>query len=87
MPLFAIAFPAFDPIVFSIGPFAIRWYALAYIGGILGAWWLARLIAGNQKLWGGHSPIRASDVDDVITWCALGIVLGGRLGYVLFYGT
>jgi phosphatidylglycerol:prolipoprotein diacylglycerol transferase len=86
MPLFAIPFPAFDPIVFSVGPFAVRWYALAYIGGILGAWWLARRIARNQGLWGGQSPITPTDVDDVITWCALGIVLGGRLGYVLFYG-
>ncbi len=86
MPLLAIPFPAFDPIVFSVGPFAIRWYALAYIGGILGAWWLARWLAGNQKLWGGASPMKPTDVDDVITWCALGIVLGGRLGYVLFYG-
>ena len=86
MPLLAIPFPAFDPIVFSVGPFAVRWYALAYIGGILGAWWLARSLAGNQKLWGGASPMKPADVDDVITWCALGIVLGGRLGYVLFYG-
>jgi phosphatidylglycerol:prolipoprotein diacylglycerol transferase len=86
MPLLAIPFPAFDPVVFSVGPFAVRWYALAYIAGILGAWWLARRIAQNQKLWGGHSPITAPNVDDVITWCALGIVLGGRLGYVLFYG-
>jgi len=86
MPLLAIPFPAFDPIAVSIGPFAVHWYALAYIFGILGAWWLARVIAENQKLWGGHSPMKAADVDDVITWCALGIVLGGRLGYVLFYG-
>lgn len=86
MPLFAIPFPAFDPIVFSIGPFSIRWYALAYVGGILLAWWLARRIAANQTLWGGHSPITPANVDDVIAWCALGIVLGGRLGYVLFYG-
>ena len=86
MPLLAIPFPAFDPVVFAVGPFAIRWYALAYIGGIVAAWWLARRLAGNQKLWGGASPMKPVDVDDVITWCALGIVLGGRLGYVLFYG-
>jgi phosphatidylglycerol---prolipoprotein diacylglyceryl transferase len=86
MPLFVLPFPAFDPIAISIGPFAIRWYALAYVVGILLAWWLARRIAANQALWGGHSPISPIDVDDVIAWCALGIVLGGRLGYVLFYG-
>jgi phosphatidylglycerol---prolipoprotein diacylglyceryl transferase len=86
MLLFLLPFPAFDPIAVSIGPFAIRWYALAYVGGILLAWWLARRIAANQALWGGRSPIRPLDVDDVIAWCALGIVVGGRLGYVLFYG-
>jgi phosphatidylglycerol---prolipoprotein diacylglyceryl transferase len=86
MPLLALTFPAFDPIVFSIGPFAIRWYALAYVGGILLAWWLARRITANTALWGGRSPIKPDDVDEVIAWCALGIVVGGRLGYVLFYG-
>jgi phosphatidylglycerol:prolipoprotein diacylglycerol transferase len=86
MPFLVIPFPAFDPIAISVGPFAIRWYALAYVAGILLAWWLARRIAANQALWGGHSPISPTDVDDVIAWCALGIVLGGRLGYVLFYG-
>lgn len=86
MPLLAIPFPAFDPVIFSVGVFSVRWYALAYIAGILAAWWLARRIAENRALWGGHSPVCASDVDDVIAWCALGIVLGGRIGYVLFYG-
>jgi phosphatidylglycerol---prolipoprotein diacylglyceryl transferase len=86
MPLFALTFPAFDPVAISVGPFAIRWYALAYVAGILLAWWLARRIAANQALWGGRSPIAPADVDDVIAWCALGIVIGGRLGYVLFYG-
>jgi phosphatidylglycerol:prolipoprotein diacylglycerol transferase len=85
MPLFALPFPNIDPILISIGPFAVRWYALAYVGGILIAWWLARRIAASDSLWGGHSPIRPVDVDDVIVWCAIGIVLGGRLGYVLFY--
>lgn len=85
MPTLALPFPDFDPVLFSIGPFAIRWYALAYIGGILLGWWLARHIAANTAYWGGTSPIRPVDVDDVIVWCALGIVLGGRLGYVLFY--
>jgi phosphatidylglycerol:prolipoprotein diacylglycerol transferase len=86
MPFLALPFPAFDPIVFSIGPFSVRWYALAYVGGIVLAWWLARRIAANHALWGGHSPIKSDDVDEVITWCAVGIVVGGRLGYVLFYG-
>ena len=85
MPVLALPFPDIDPILISIGPFAIRWYALAYVGGILLAWWLARRIAATQAYWGGAAPIRPDDVDDVIVWCALGIVLGGRIGFVLFY--
>ena len=85
MPLFALPFPALDPIAISFGPIAIRWYALAYVGGIVLGWWLARRIAGNDAAWGGASPIKPADIDDVIVWIALGVVLGGRLGYVLFY--
>jgi phosphatidylglycerol:prolipoprotein diacylglycerol transferase len=85
MPVLVLPFPNFDPVLISIGPFAIRWYALAYVAGILAGWWLARRIAGTKELWSGRTPISAVDVDDVIVWCALGIVLGGRLGYVLFY--
>ncbi len=85
MPLFALPFPALDPIAISFGPIAIRWYALAYVGGIVLGWWLARRIAGNDSAWGGHSPIKPIDIDDAIVWIALGVVLGGRLGYVLFY--
>jgi phosphatidylglycerol---prolipoprotein diacylglyceryl transferase len=85
MPPLALPFPQIDPILFSIGPFAIRWYALAYVAGILFAWWVSRRIAANDAYWGGASPIKPVDVDDVIVWCAVGIVLGGRIGYVLFY--
>ena len=85
MPPLALPFPNFDPVLISIGPIAIRWYALAYVSGILLGWWLARRIAANDRLWGGRSPIKPVDVDDLIVWVALGIVLGGRLGYVMFY--
>ena len=85
MPLLAIPFPDIDPILISIGPFAIRWYALAYVSGILLAWWLARRVAANGSYWRAKPPMTPADIDDVIVWCALGIVLGGRLGYVLFY--
>ena len=50
----------------AFGPFAIRWYALAYVAGILAGWWLARTIAGQEELWGGRSPITPMDIDDVI---------------------
>jgi phosphatidylglycerol:prolipoprotein diacylglycerol transferase len=85
MPLFALPFPSIDPVLISFGPFAIRWYALAYVAGILAGWWLARTIAAKQELWGGRSPIKPLDIDDAIIWAAIGIVLGGRAGYVLFY--
>jgi phosphatidylglycerol:prolipoprotein diacylglycerol transferase len=85
MPPAALPFPDIDPILIEIGPFAIRWYALAYIAGILFVWWFARRIAANNALWDTRSPIKPVDIDDVIVWCAIGIVLGGRLGYVLFY--
>ena len=85
MPLFALPFPAFDPILVSIGPFAIRWYALAYIFGILLGWLYARAIIGNQRLWGGPAPLTTLDFDDFIVWVTVGIILGGRIGYVLFY--
>jgi phosphatidylglycerol:prolipoprotein diacylglycerol transferase len=79
-------FPDIDPIAFSIGPLAIHWYGLAYVVGILLGWCYARLIAANGKLWpGGTSPITKAQLDDFIVWVALGIVLGGRIGYILFY--
>jgi phosphatidylglycerol:prolipoprotein diacylglycerol transferase len=78
--LLAIPFPAIDPVLVEIGPFALRWYALAYIAGIVLGWIIAkRLVA--------LAPVAASkaQLDDFVTWATLGIILGGRLGYVLFY--
>ncbi len=78
--LFALPFPAIDPVLVEIGPFAIRWYALAYILGILLGWRLARHHLELPPQAG--TPAQA---DDFVTWATLGIILGGRLGYVLFY--
>ncbi|MEA2933661.1 MAG: phosphatidylglycerol---prolipoprotein diacylglyceryl transferase [Variibacter sp.] len=85
MPVLAIPFPNFDPVLVSIGPLAIRWYALAYILGILLGWLYARAIIRSQSLWGGEAPLTATDFDDFIVWVTLGVILGGRIGYVLFY--
>jgi phosphatidylglycerol---prolipoprotein diacylglyceryl transferase len=85
MPVLAIPFPAFNPIAVSIGPLAIRWYALAYIGGILLGWAYARAILKSERAWGGPAPISLADFDDFVLWITLGIILGGRIGYVLFY--
>jgi phosphatidylglycerol:prolipoprotein diacylglycerol transferase len=85
MPLFAIPFPAFDPVLVSIGPFAIRWYALAYIFGILLGWLYARALIKADRLWGGPAPLTVADFDDFVLWVTIGTIVGGRLGYVLFY--
>src|ERR1700742_4526416 len=85
MPFLAIPFPPSTPIGISIGPFAIRWYALDYICGIILGWIYARAMLKNEKLWGGPAPITLLQLDDFILWVTIGIILGGRTGYVLFY--
>jgi phosphatidylglycerol:prolipoprotein diacylglycerol transferase len=77
---FAIPFPMIDPVLVELGPFVIRWYALAYIGGIVLGWRLLRRLVAQAPL-----VANAQQADDFVTWATLGIVLGGRLGYVLFY--
>ena len=82
-----MVFPEFDPILFQIGPIAIRWYALAYVAGILLGWRYAATLARRDHLWApGRSPATPVQVDDLGLWVTLGVILGGRLGYVLFYG-
>jgi phosphatidylglycerol:prolipoprotein diacylglycerol transferase len=85
MPFLAITFPVFDPVAISLGPIAIRWYALAYIGGIVLGWIYARALIKSEKLWGGPAPISLAQMDDFILWVTIGIIVGGRSGYVLFY--
>ena len=80
-------FPNFDPVLIHLGPIAIRWYALAYIAGILLGWRYGVLLVRNAKLWPPATPpVSVPQIDDLILWITLGIILGGRLGYVLFYG-
>ncbi len=78
--IFAIPFPAIDPVLISVGPLAIRWYSLAYIAGVLIGWRYILGLAANKP-----SVIDAAAIDDLIVWLVLGIIVGGRLGYVLFY--
>jgi phosphatidylglycerol---prolipoprotein diacylglyceryl transferase len=80
-----IPFPRIDPVLVHIGPLAVRWYALAYIVGIIAGWFYARAIIASPRLWGGAAPLTVVDFDDFIVWVTLGIILGGRIGYVLFY--
>jgi phosphatidylglycerol:prolipoprotein diacylglycerol transferase len=85
MQLLLIDYPQFKPIAIEIGPFAIRWYALAYIAGIVLGWLYARSLLRKQRLWAGPPPMSLVQMDDFILWVTLGIILGGRTGYVLFY--
>ena len=73
-------FPDIDPVIFSIGPFAIRWYALAYISGLILDWLYVRRIAATPP-----ANVDKVRVDDFLVWATFGVILGGRLGYVLFY--
>src|SRR5271167_1411288 len=70
----------------ALGPFPIRWYALAYIAGILLGWRYAVGIVRHPRIWRGARPAAsAAQIDDLILWITLGIILGGRIGYILFY--
>lgn len=76
-----ISYPAIDPIIFSVGPLAVRWYGLMYVIGFAAAWWLARRRAARSD-----STWQPADVDDLIFFAAIGVILGGRLGWIAFYG-
>ena len=85
MSLFVIPFPAIDPVLIEIGPFAVRWYSLAYIAGIIFAWIYMKRLVSNRALWAGEPPITPLQIDDLLFWSALGVILGGRIGYVVAY--
>lgn len=75
-----INLPEFDPVAVQIGPVAIRWYSLGYITGLAFVWWYVRKLAARPQ-----AAMTAQHIDDFITWAMLAIIIGGRLGYVLFY--
>ena len=85
MTLFALPYPVIDPVAFAIGPVAVRWYGIAYMAGILCGWLYGRFLVSQPRLWGGKPPMTVSQADDFLLWITLGIVVGGRLGFVLFY--
>jgi phosphatidylglycerol:prolipoprotein diacylglycerol transferase len=76
-----LTYPAIDPVAFSLGPVKVHWYGLTYLAGLAFAWWLARRLSTRPG-----SPLRREHIDDLIFYAALGVVLGGRIGYVVFYG-
>src|SRR4051812_4086061 len=88
-----IPYPDIDPILLHFTErFGIRWYSLAYIAGlVLGWWWIVRLLR-NKPLWRNppferKPPATEDDIGDLLVWATLGVIIGGRLGWVLFYGT
>lgn len=90
--LLAIPYPRIDPVAFAIGPFkigsftlefAVRWYALAYVAGLVFAWWHVRRVVAARPA--GKRIMQPKDCDDLLFWATFGVVLGGRIGYVLFY--
>ena len=80
-----IEYPQIDPVAFNIGPLPIRWYALSYIAGLVLGWAYSRKLAGDDRLWGAVVRPSVISLDDLLLYGALGVVLGGRLGYVIFY--
>ena len=91
MVLATLPYPHFDPVLVQLGPFAIRWYALAYIFGLLLGWGGILLLLRRKKLWApppynGKPPATEDQIGDLVVWMTFGVILGGRLGWELIYG-
>ncbi len=86
MSVLVLPFPNFDPVALQIGPIAIKWYGLAYLAGLLLGWFYIRRLLTQPDLWADNKPpFAAAKVDDLLLYITVGVVLGGRLGFVLFY--
>lgn len=91
----AIPFPDISPFLFELppiqlgevklGPFGLRWYALAYIVGLIYAWWAMLKLVSQPQRWGSTPPLSREDIDDFLFYATLGVLMGGRIGYVLLY--
>ncbi|MDI9846787.1 prolipoprotein diacylglyceryl transferase [Rhodoblastus sp. 17X3] len=85
MPLFLMNYPVIDPVMVNLGPLPVRWYAMGYIVSLLAGWFIATRLARSEALWGGVPRPAPERLDDLLVYVAFGAVLGGRIGYVLFY--
>jgi phosphatidylglycerol:prolipoprotein diacylglycerol transferase len=85
MPTLVLPFPAINPVLVQWGPLAIRWYALAYIAGLVLGWRLIRHIVSDDRYWNGVKRPSPESIDDLLVYCAFGVIIGGRLGNVLLY--
>lgn len=77
-----LTYPDIDPVIFAIGPLKIRWYGLMYVVGFVLGWWLAKKRCSRPD-----SPIKPQQVDDLVFWVMIGVIVGGRVGYAIVYGT
>lgn len=87
--MLAIPFPGIDPVIFSLElggfAFSLRWYAVAYIVGLVLGWRYVAWLVRREELWRGAPPMKPAEAEELLTWMVLGVILGGRLGFVLFY--
>jgi phosphatidylglycerol---prolipoprotein diacylglyceryl transferase len=86
MGFLAIPYPAIDPVALKLGPLAVKWYGLAYMAGLLLGWFYVKRLLGQDQLWpGARKPFQPERADDLLLYMTVGVLAGGRLGYVLFY--
>lgn len=86
MTLLTIPFPALNPVAFEFGPLSVKWYGLAYLAGLLLGWFYVKRLLQQDRLWpGGKAPFAVTKADDLLLYMTVGVLLGGRMGYVLFY--
>ena len=85
MPLFLMNYPVIDPVMVNLGPLPVRWYAMGYIVSLVAGWLIATRLVRSDALWGGAPRPAPESLDDLLVYVAFGAVLGGRIGYVLFY--
>jgi len=83
--MLVLPFPNINPVLVQWGPLAIRWYALAYIAGLVVGWLMIRGIVADDRYWGKLKRPTVASIDDLLVYCAFGVIIGGRLGNVLFY--
>ena len=85
MEFLVIPFPNPDPVALYLGPVHVKWYGLAYMAGLLLGWLYVRRLIARPSLWSGKAPLTRDQADNLLLWTTLGVVVGGRLGFVLFY--
>jgi phosphatidylglycerol:prolipoprotein diacylglycerol transferase len=86
MNLLAIPYPMIDPVALQLGPLSVKWYGLAYIAGLILGWLYIKRLLAQPQLWPANTaPIEPQKVDDLLIYMTIGVLVGGRLGYVLFY--